>query len=165
MRAESVLLRHLNESPSKWDLRFLRLAEFVSTWSKDPSTKCGAVLAKGKEIVSVGYNGFPEGVEDRPEWYADRDAKLKLIVHAEGNAAKRAGSRTLLATIYTWPIPSCADCAEQMLREGVLRFVAPFPDAARLERWGDSFLESVAKVRYWGVPFELVPRTLLGLDS
>lgn len=162
---ESALAGCLIRNPSKWDIRFLRLAEFWSAFSKDPSTKCGAVLAKGKEVVNQGYNGFSEEVEDRPEWYADRAIKLGFVVHAEVNAVKRAGHLARGSTLYTWPIPSCEDCAAVMLRAGVARFVAPYPDSARLERWGDSFLESLRTVRSRDVPFELVPRALLGLPE
>ena len=31
---------------SNWDLWFLDMAEFVATKSKDPSTKCGAVITR-----------------------------------------------------------------------------------------------------------------------
>lgn len=44
---------------NKWDKRFLELAAFIAEWSKDPSTKCGAVITDGKQIVSQGFNGFP----------------------------------------------------------------------------------------------------------
>ena len=48
-----------------WDLRFLDLAKLVSTWSQDPSTKVGAVIADSdNRIVSIGYNGFPKGIKD-----------------------------------------------------------------------------------------------------
>ena len=43
-----------------------RLADFIAEWSKDPSTKVGAVVThtKSRRIVSTGFNGFPAGVED-----------------------------------------------------------------------------------------------------
>ena len=45
------------------DLRFLRLAREVSTWSKDPSTKVGAVIVGDNgQVISQGYNGFPEAL-------------------------------------------------------------------------------------------------------
>ena len=48
-----------------WDYRFLELAQLVSKWSKDPSTKVGAVIVdKNRRILSVGYNGLPKGVKD-----------------------------------------------------------------------------------------------------
>ena len=50
----------------KWDRRFLRLAREVASWSKDPSTKVGAVLVDPLDntIVSLGYNGFPRRVKN-----------------------------------------------------------------------------------------------------
>jgi dCMP deaminase len=50
---------------SKWDRRWLELAQHVSSWSKDPSTKVGSVIAQGKQLVSLGYNGFPASCEDK----------------------------------------------------------------------------------------------------
>ena len=40
----------------KWDRRFMDMATLVSMWSKDPSTKCGAVIVDPmNRIVSVGH--------------------------------------------------------------------------------------------------------------
>lgn len=77
---------------NKWDQRFCELAEHVSTWSKDPNARVGAVLftKKGGDI-SIGYNGFPMGVEDSAERLNDQDIKLELVVHAEVNAIIAAG--------------------------------------------------------------------------
>ena len=52
-----------------WIKRFLDLSKLVSTWSKDPSTKVGAVIIdpETKTIVSTGYNGFPRNIEDSEE--------------------------------------------------------------------------------------------------
>ena len=33
----------------KWDNRFLVLAKLIGSWSKDPSTKVGAVIVDGKK--------------------------------------------------------------------------------------------------------------------
>src|ERR1051326_2813900 len=58
------------ERKEKWDRRFLELAKHVSSWSKDPSTKVGAVIVDAnRRVVATGYNGFPRGVEDTPERY------------------------------------------------------------------------------------------------
>ena len=68
---------------SKWDTRFLSLAEHISSWSKDPSTKVGAaIIGPYRDIISLGYNGFPRGVEDTPERLENRELKYKMIVHA-----------------------------------------------------------------------------------
>ena len=53
---------------SKWDLRFIGLAQHISTWSKDPSTKVGCVVVgEDREIRSTGFNGFPRGINDDEE--------------------------------------------------------------------------------------------------
>src|SRR5262245_56317864 len=80
---------------SKWDARFLELAEFVSKWSKDKA-KVGAVLATPRSgAIALGYNGFPIGVEDRAERLEDPDIKLDMVVHAEQNALLIAGPAAL----------------------------------------------------------------------
>ena len=64
----------------KWDLRFLEMARNAASWSKDPSTKVGAIIVDDdKRVISVGYNGFPKGVRD-DERLDDRQEKYKIIV-------------------------------------------------------------------------------------
>lgn len=106
----------------KWDKRFLELAEFVSLWSKDPSTKVGAVVSDIKKVVGLGYNGFPPGINDNGRLF-DRDTKLKIIRHAEDNALEYAGY-TSGCTIYTWPFPPCSRCASLMISKGITRVVS-----------------------------------------
>ena len=82
-------------SLNKWDQRFMDLAQLVSTWSKDPSTKTGAVLVSpDKKDVILGFNGFPSRMSDAPELYANREVKYSRVVHCEVNAvlhARRGG--------------------------------------------------------------------------
>ena len=76
---------------NKWDLRYLKLAEEVSSWSKDPSSKIGAIAVGNKgQVLAQGYNGFPRGVIDKPEYYLDRETKYKYVVHAEMNVIYNA---------------------------------------------------------------------------
>jgi dCMP deaminase len=121
----------------KWDARFLRLAEHVSAWSKDPSTKVGAVIADpANRVVSLGYNGFARGVADTPGRYADRETKLKFVVHAERNAILFAGRELTGCTLYTWPFPPCAQCAAMTVQAGIGRVVYPvLTDQASCDRW------------------------------
>lgn len=128
------------EQQIKWDLRMLELAKHVSDWSKDTSTRVGAVIAHGKKILSVGYNGFPADVEDNPEWYNDRDKKLSLIVHAELNAWETINRAWLYkCTLYTYPFLPCSDCAKEFIGSGLTRVVAP---RNKVERWQKSLDES-----------------------
>lgn len=111
----------------KWDLRFLDLAQLVSTWSKDPSTKCGAVIVRpDRTVASVGFNGFPRGCDDDPALYADRDLKLSRVVHAEQNALLHAGESVKGYTLYSWPPgfgPSCDRCTAHIIQAGITRVV------------------------------------------
>ena len=35
---------------NKWDYRFIKLAKEIASWSKDPSTKVGAIAVNDKEL-------------------------------------------------------------------------------------------------------------------
>ena len=123
----------------KWDRRFLELAEHISTWSKDPSTKVGCVVVgEDREIRSTGVNGFPRGIEDDAERLADREQKYPLICHAEENAimhAARTGVSLKGNTAYvTWP--PCTRCTRSLIQAGVSEVV--YPTGIEIpERWED----------------------------
>lgn len=120
-----------------WDRRFLELAAHVAGWSKDPSTKCGAVIVDDqRRIVSVAYNGFPAGVEDRPEWLTDRSIKYRVVIHAEKNAILFAQRDLRGCTIYVHPMPPCAQCAAAIIQSGIRRVVTRSPTPEQRERWG-----------------------------
>jgi dCMP deaminase len=125
---------------NKWDERFLRLAAFVAQWSKDPSTKTGAVIVRpNRTVASLGYNGFPRNVYDSPALLADRDEKLARIIHAEMNAVLNAAEPVRGYTLYNWPWMPCGKCAAHMIQAGISRIVAPPPDEERKRRWAQEF--------------------------
>ncbi|HIO19799.1 MAG TPA: hypothetical protein EYN11_01745, partial [Phycisphaerales bacterium] len=44
---------------TKWDGRFLELADTISAWSKDPSRGVGAVIVSPmRQVIATGYNGL-----------------------------------------------------------------------------------------------------------
>ena len=110
-----------------WDRWFLGLAQYISTASKDPSTKVGAVIVDSfRRVVSVGYNGFPRGIFDDHR-LEDRTKKYELMCHAESNALDFADRRSLAnCTLYTWPVPPCPRCAGRIIQNGIVRVVAPY---------------------------------------
>lgn len=121
---------------SKWDARYLDLAQHVAGWSRDPSTKVGAVVVRpDKTIASMGFNGFPRGVLD-DERLNDREVKLRMILHAEQNAILSAHERLAECTVYVWPMPPCSHCAAVLIQAGIKRVVAPSPQ----RRWVESCL-------------------------
>lgn len=124
------------ENGDHWDDRFLGLAQHVSNWSRDPSTKVGCVIVDSEHrVVSLGFNGFPAGVKDTPERYADRDLKYKMVVHADANALLFAQGRTTNCTMYTWPFPPCSRCAGLIIQSGIKEVIAPYPNTDILSRW------------------------------
>lgn len=112
-------------------LRYVAVAETFAAMSKDPSTRVGAVsLDFNFNIVSAGYNGFPRGVVDSEERYADRPTKMSLVAHAEANLVAQAahGGRALAGTtVIVTPLAPCSACAKLLVQAGVIRVVCPVP--------------------------------------
>tara|TARA_E500000178_G_scaffold339713_1_gene381557 strand:+ start:2261 stop:2701 length:441 start_codon:yes stop_codon:yes gene_type:complete len=128
---------------NKWDDRFIRLAQEISTWSKDPSKKIGAIIVKDKRILATGYNGFPKGIDDAPEKYENRELKYELVVHAEMNAIYNAtfnGISLKDSTLYVWGLPVCSECTKGIIQVGINRIVMAADDVP--QRWLDSFKKS-----------------------
>ncbi len=130
---------------NKWDKRFMEMASMVANWSKDPSTKCGAIITdKNKRVISVGFNGFPAGTDDSPELYADRAEKYRRVVHSEKNAILFAKQDLIGCTIYITPMPPCAQCAGMIIQAGISRVVTVKPTKEMADRWGDDIHSSLS---------------------
>lgn len=144
-------------SLNKWDTRFLELAKHISSWSKDESTKVGAVLVDSKNrIVSLGFNGPPRGVTDR---YHDREQKLMKTLHAEDNALSFANKSTEGCTAYITH-PPCANCAARLIQHGIVRVVYPEPSAEFMSRWEKSYLVALEMFGEAGVEITYHGRAL-----
>lgn len=127
-------------SNRNWDRWFLGLAAYISTASKDPSTKVGAVIVRPEDrvVIGLGYNGFPRGVSDTEERYADRAKKYALVAHAELNAILNASSDVKGATLYC-TLFCCNECAKAIAQSGIKRVVSPPVPFEMQERWAASF--------------------------
>ena len=112
----------------KWGDRYLNICKEISTWSKDPSTKVGAVVVGDKnQILSQGYNGFPRGIHDSDTRYSDKKRKYELVVHAEMNAIYNAtynGQSLQGATMYVSGLHVCHECAKAIIQVGIGSVVA-----------------------------------------
>ena len=119
-----------------WDYRFLDLSKLIASWSKDPSTKVGAVIVdKDRRILSLGYNGFPLGISDDKR-LDNREIKYKMVVHAECNALLFCSEPPVGATIYTYPFMPCPKCAGMIIQTGITRVVSY---KSNNERWSEEF--------------------------
>lgn len=138
----------------KWTNRLLQLADVPAGWSKDPSTKVGAVIADDKHrIVGIGYNGFPRDTRDDALMYADRDRKLPRIIHAEVNAVLNSNKPVDGCTIYVTH-PPCMACSAVIIQSGIRKIVSRPPSKDFLARWGDQYdlmkeFVKEAKVEYF----------------
>ncbi len=112
-----------------WDRRFYDLAYYVSRWSKDPSTKVGAVLV-GTEPgqVALGYNGFPRYIQDTKERLGCRETRLALTQHAERNVLDNAGFPSRGSSLYVTFFP-CSECCKSIVQRRVAVVVCPPPES------------------------------------
>ena len=121
---------------SDWDARFLDMAALVATWSKDPSTQVGAVITRGKFVVSLGFNGHPSGIDDSDARLHEREVKYRTIIHAEMNAILSARQPLEGCTLYVVPFMPCSNCGAVIVQSGIKRVVTL---ESNNERWLESF--------------------------
>ena len=139
-----------------WNKRFLELATCVASWSKDPSTKVGAVIADSKNrIVSLGFNGFARGVED-DERLNDRATKYAMVLHAEENAILFASKNLSDCSIFVSGLPPCSHCASLIVQCGIKKVYAWKQDIP--ERWQENFKLTQKIFAEAGVSLEFVEK-------
>ena len=130
-----------------WGDRYINLAKEIYTWSKDPSTKVGAVvIGNNGEVLSQGYNGFPRSIKDTPQRLKDREKKYNLVVHAEMNAIYNAslnGVSLKGSTLYVYGLPICNECAKGVIQVGIDKVIATRP-ADYNKEWDESIKDAKA---------------------
>ena len=135
---------------SKWDLRFLRLAREVGLWSKDPSSKVGAVVVSpDRAVIIPGYNGFAKGVPDLPEHYSNREIKYQMVQHAEKNAIRYLSHIDVGWSLYSTHMP-CPQCAGAIIQKGIKR-VCWVRQLDYQERWKEQLWYTIYQFRHGGV--------------
>ncbi|PKF50164.1 dCMP deaminase family protein [Enterovibrio nigricans] len=140
---------------SKWAVRFYQMAELVGSWSKDPSTQVGAVITKGKRIVSVGFNGYPHGISDSADT-DDRDMKLLKTLHAEENAILFSKRDLEDCEIWVTHFP-CPNCAAKIIQTGISKVYCPEQSEDFLSRWGEKIKISADMFTQAGVEVHWLP--------
>jgi dCMP deaminase len=140
----------------KWDRWVLGLANYVSTASKDPSTKLGAVVVArdDRRRVAWGYNGFPPGIADDAR-LDDRGVKYDLIMHAEENALANATFDVVGSTLYC-PVPPCRRCARVIAARRVARVVTGPHPAPEPGRWTEEIAPAQALLEEAGIKCDVV---------
>ena len=109
-----------------WDEYFMAIAKLSAMRSKDPSTQVGAcIVGNDNRILSIGYNGAPNGFNDDEFPWAregnNLETKYPYVCHAEMNAILNyRGSRKDLegSKIYVDLFP-CNECAKMIIQSGI----------------------------------------------
>lgn len=145
---------------TKWDYRFMDLAEHIAQWSKDPRTRLGCVIVGSKkEIVSTGFNGIPRGLDDDAPNRSDHESgeKYHWYEHAERNALYNAllCNRSVEGcTLYVTRNP-CPDCARGIIQSGIKEVVIKSTDPQWAKKWNSDF--SLAMMQEAGVSVRFLP--------
>ena len=139
----------------KWTMRFLELAQMVASWSKDDSTRVGAVVVTpNNRIVSLGFNGPPCGTDDNA--VTTRDVKLMRTLHAEENALLFARESVNECIMYVTHVP-CAHCAAVIIQKGIGHVCWPHrPADSFSDRWRESHAQARKMFDEAGVIVEVV---------
>lgn len=137
-------------SRADWDTRYLEMAKLVSTWSKDPKAKVGAVVVRNNRVVATGFNGLPSEVLDTKARLKNQNLKLNMTVHAEENALIVAGKEAEGATIYVHGKPVCCRCAGSIIQARIERVVAMSPNSRNLNPDSDWYEAGVLAERMFG---------------
>lgn len=127
----------MNITDEKWAGRMLKLAKEVASWSKDTSTKVGAVVTtQDGAPLSWGFNGMPMGIDDTvPERY-ERPYKYKWFCHAERNALDLAPSSVENGVLFVTFSP-CSNCAQSIIQRKIKTVVidSEYTADKMPERW------------------------------
>lgn len=108
-----------------WDEYFMGVAYLSGMRSKDPNTQVGAcIVSKDNKILSMGYNGFPNGCSDdefpwEKEGEEELSTKYPFVTHSELNAILNYRGGSLEGTkLYVTLFP-CNECAKAIIQAGI----------------------------------------------
>jgi len=111
------------ERQSQFDRRYIEMAQ---VWAKNSyciRRQVGALIVKGRMIISDGFNGTPSGFENICE---DEEGKTKpYVLHAEANAitkVAKSNNSSEGATLYVTSSP-CLECSKLIIQAGIRRVV------------------------------------------
>ena len=107
-----------------WDEYFMGVSYLSGMRSKDPKTQVGAcIVGKDNRILSMGYNGFPNGCSDE-EFPWDREGaeleiKYPYVAHSELNAILNYRGGSLEGSKLYVSLFPCNECAKAIIQSGI----------------------------------------------
>jgi len=130
------------------------MAKDIANWSKDDSTKVGAVITtQDGRPVSWGFNGMPMGIDDSVSERHVRPYKYKWMCHAERNAMDLAPSGDLNGCIMFVTFSPCTNCAQSIIQRkiGTLVIDANYTVDKVPERWQEDMKVAMEMLNEAGV--------------
>lgn len=111
-----------------WDEYFMGVSVLSGMRSKDPNTQVGACIVGGDHrILSMGYNGFPNGCRDEDFPWAregeELETKYPFVTHSELNAILNYRGGSLEGTTLYVSLFPCNECAKAIIQAGIRRVV------------------------------------------
>ena len=128
-------------------IKYFKLTKMqADLFSKDPNTTVGAmfIAPRSFQILSMGYNGFPRGIDEKLPERWERPKKYDYVVHAEQNGicnACRHGTPLEKSIAFVTMFP-CKECAKALIQVGVQTIVTSIPDLTN-QKWGLDFKLSI----------------------
>ncbi len=114
----------MSQKRVSWEKYFMNIATEVATRSTCDRKHVGAVIVRGKTILSTGYNGSIKGLDhcDDVGHDMDNDHCVRTI-HAEANAIVQAAKHGInidQSEIYVTASP-CFDCFKLIANAGICK--------------------------------------------
>ncbi len=108
----------------RWDEYFMGISKLAGMRSKDPNTQVGAcIVGEDNKILSMGYNGFPNGCSDEDfPWDRDGDmleTKYAYVTHSELNAILNYRGGSLVGSKLYVSLFPCNECAKAIIQSGI----------------------------------------------
>jgi dCMP deaminase len=106
-----------------FDKRYLEMALIWAKNSYCIRRQVGALLVRGRMIISDGYNGTPSGFENVCE--DEKNVTKPYVLHAEANAitkVAKSSNSSEASTLYVTTSP-CLECSKLIIQSGIKRVV------------------------------------------
>ncbi len=136
----------MNNARPDWDSYFMEIAQIVSKRSTCRRRNVGALIVKGRRILSTGYNGAPRGLRHCLDGECLRE-KMNIAsgerhelcrgLHAEQNAIIQAALHGVSidgAELYSTHLP-CSICMKMIINAGIVKitYLDGYPDELTLD--------------------------------
>lgn len=143
----------MNKSKSmKYHNMYMDIAKRISEMSHCVRKKAGSVIVKDGNIISMGWNGTPSGMDNCCEVKnVDGTTSTKpIVLHSEANSiikVAKSNESTEGATLYVTLSP-CIECAKLIHQSGITRVI--YDELYRSDE-GIEFLKLDTKVHIFNI--------------